>query len=119
MMCPSQSWERIHPNDIAASIERINAAGGRVVQVVDFHDSWSVGLLIENGDPSPVPPIPPVSTEPDAELQRFLIAQINGWKMSEHAPERLARVVEIAVRQQVRAEVATSLSSPTAQESSP
>lgn len=68
---------------------------------------WLVRLMTK-------PPIPPVSTEPDAELQRFLIAQINGWKMSEHAPERLARVVEIAVRQQVRAEVATSLSSPTA-----
>lgn len=43
-------------------------------------------------------------TRLDPELQEFLVGQINGWAKSGHSAERLARVVELAVRQQVQKE---------------
>lgn len=42
--------------------------------------------------------------EVDKDLQEFLVTMINGWVASGHPPERLARVVELAVRQQVEKE---------------
>lgn len=49
---PSQTWERVHSNDLDEHIATLIASGARITQIVMLANGYTFGVLSEKGSPS-------------------------------------------------------------------